>query len=138
MIGGFGGGYFFGPFSKTNGIGLTGVNPGAVVGAYGAWVHSNPLTLTAGGRWLQVNIWPNAYGAIYTVQLGLGPAGSEILFQPSDGSGFYMDWFSAIKWAVPFVISFPVTVPPQTDISIRCASAPGGTNQISATLYIWN
>ena len=138
MIGGFGGGFFFGPFTVTNGHGTMTMVPAAGLGVYGAWAHAAPVVQTASGRWLEIDIWPNDYGAIYLVQIGLGSVGNEVLFQPSDGTGFYIDWFSAIKWTVPFRISFPVTIPALSEFSVRCASAPGGTNQLAANIYLWN
>jgi hypothetical protein len=108
------------------------------LGAYGAWSHLPAPIPTGRGRWLELSLWPQNYGAIYTVQIGLGGAGAERLFQPSDGTGFYIDWFSVIKWSVPFRISFPTSVGIGEEFCIRCASAPGGGADLTANLYLWN
>jgi hypothetical protein len=140
MIGGFGGGFFFAPFTSTQVIGTFTVTSGAGLAVLGPWVHRNPVLLTAGAtRWMELDVWPAVYGSEFTVQIGIGPAGSEVLFQPSTGNGFFIDWFSQILWTVPFRISFPVSVPVGSEFSIRCASAPApGQAVINCAIYIWN
>lgn len=138
MISGFGGGFFFGPFTSTQGFGTYTMLPNALPGVYGAWAHLVVPIPTGSGRWLEASVWPNAYGAIYLVQVGLGALGAEKPFQPSDGTGFYIDWFSGIKWIVPFRISFPTSMLAGQEICCRCASVPGGINQLTANIYLWN
>lgn len=142
QIGSSGGGYFYGPFTSTQIFGPYAPVPAVGVGVYGAWAHLVAPILTGKGRWIEIFVTPPAYGSIYGVQLGLGSVGNEVLFQPSTGpssqSGFYIDWFGAIKWSVPFRIAFPTSVGNGKEISVRCASAPGGGLALSVLIYLWN
>lgn len=137
---GSGGGYFYGPFTSTQGIGpFINITPDAAPLVYGAWNHMAVPVLTGRGRWLQLNIWPNAYGALYFIQIGRGAAGSEILFQPSDGTGFSINWVTTgIMWNVPYTISFPTSTGIGNELAIRCSSFAGGGPNLSAEIYLWN
>lgn len=138
MIAGFGGGFFFGSFTTTQGFGQYVIVPSGAVGVYGAWSHILPIKLTSGGRWLMLQIYPQDYGSVYELQIGLGPAGAEVPFQPTDGTGFYLDWFDTIKWTVPNVISFPVNVGVGQELSLRCWSDPPSGPALSVYIYLWN
>ena len=137
-VGGSGGGYFYGPFVSTQGFGNYTIVPAAGIGAYGAWSHLVAPIPTGRGRWIEILVWPAALGSIYTLQVGIGAAGAETLFQPSDGTGFYIDWFSAIKWPVPFRIFFPTSVGTGREFSLRCASVPGNGANLTGLIYLWN
>ena len=54
MIGGFGGGFFFGPFSSTQRIGIFTSAPGAGAGVYGAWAHLVVPIPNGLSRWLEL------------------------------------------------------------------------------------
>jgi hypothetical protein len=133
-----GGGYFYGPFVSAQGFGTFNITPGVGLGVYGLWAHLAPPIPTGRGRWLELLIWPDGYGSIYTVQIGLGIPSAEGLYQPSDGTGFYIDWFSAIKWIVPFRISFPTSTGKGKELCVRCASIPGAGLDLHAAIYLWN
>lgn len=137
-VGSSGGGYFYGPFVSTQGFGNFTASPSAIPAAYGNWAHLAVAIPTGKGRWFEMIVWPQDYGSIYTVQIGRGAIGAETLFQPSDGTGFYIDWFSAIKWPIPYRLSFPTSVGLNQELCVRCASVPGGGQDLNFILYLWN
>jgi hypothetical protein len=137
-VGGSGGGYFYGPFVSTQSFGTFVCTPGIVINSFGAWAHLPAPVPTGRGRWLEMAVSPADYGCHYRVEIGIGALGSEVSFQPSDGQGFHIDWFSTIKWIVPFRISFPTSVGVGREFSVRCASVPGGGADINVNIWLWN
>jgi hypothetical protein len=114
---------------------------GPVPGVFGAWNHLGGLGgLTVyKGRWIELTIWPSTLTAGYWLQMGIGAPGSEALYQPSSGgTGFFMDWLNVIQFTVPYQISFPVSMPVNSDISFRCASAPAGTGVLGVICTVWS
>ena len=78
------------------------------------------------------------------MQLGLGAIGAETLFQPSDGTGFYIDWSSLIKWPMPYRTSFFISVPAGTEFSVsvfNCSRWRSGAVHFNLSLelrrYAW-
>ena len=138
MIAGFGGGFLAAPFSTTQSIGIFTVIPNAIAGVYGNWSHLGAPILTGSARQIGISIWPIAYGSIYSVQIAMGSVGAEVLWQPSDGSGFYVDWGSLLLWNVPREISFPILISGNKEFSCRCASTPGAGSNLKVNLYLWD
>jgi hypothetical protein len=137
-----GGGFFFSPFSSTQVFGLYTPTPDIVPLSYGPWFHIVPVILTRNARWLTMHVSPGPLPpvATYNVQLGLGPAGFERLWQPSDGNSFYIDWLSPAPatFVIPFVMSFPITVVANNEISVRCSASPAPVGGLNVTLYVFN
>ncbi len=139
---GSGGGFFYGPFTSTQTIGpFINITPDANPLVYGAWNHLVVPIPTGRGRWIEFRVWPPQYGSLYFLQIGIGAAGSEILFQPSYGSGFSINWVNApgsILWPVPYIISFPTSVGINRELSVRCATFAGGGAVLAAEIHLFN
>lgn len=139
QVNGSGGGYFYGPFVSTQTIGpFINVTPDPVAGVYGPWLHLPAPILTGRGRWLELRAWPNVLGSLYFIQIAMGAAGSEVVFQPSDGSGFSVDWAAVVPWTVPYIVAFPTSTGIGRELSIRCSSTPGFGSPLAVEIHLWN
>jgi len=140
---GVGAGFFYGPFTSTQVFGLYTPATTIIPFQYGAWSHLAAPPPTKRARWITMVVSPGSAPPIatYNLQLGLGTAGNEVLWQPSDGNFFYIDWltpFATGGYVTPFVMSFPVSLIPGTEISCRVASSPAPAGQLNVFLYVFN
>jgi hypothetical protein len=135
-----GGGFFFSGFSKCAAF------PGLVVtpdvGAYGVWAHGVPaFVLPHRARFIQVDMEPSGLIAGPTfIQLGTGPIGSEILWQPTGGNGvqaFTLVWTALFTWHNPYSITFPSSLLPGTELCAR-ANIAAGVQTVTISFYAFN
>lgn len=117
----FGGGFFFAPFTQTA---VYRVTVACVVpGVYGAW-SSYITNITFKARWMSLMLTLGAPGQQWEIQLGLGPIGAEVVWQPSlaTGLGGVIDGFLFPVNAdntSSHCISFPITLDAGLQLSAR-------------------
>lgn len=148
----FGGGFFFEPFNQTVMAYTTAV--AGLPGAPGAWTVL--LDPTPRGRWLQIALHTSGLNVgVYMVQLGLGPAGAEVPWQPAiyysggvlqpiaDGVGFWSDvraFFDGVgtvnRPVPPSSYSFPISL--QRGQRLSCRSIGVAGQAVPVQVLIWN
>jgi hypothetical protein len=118
------GGFFYSPFHQCTALAQLTFFCG--VGVYSGWHHAvapGSSLIPHRTRFIHIDISSQGAGVgVYYVQLGLGPVGSEVLWQPSDGNGFYLDLSLAgvlNSWKSPYSFDFPVGLGPNQEISAR-------------------
>lgn len=129
----FGGGYFFAPFDTTATYGNVTLMNGAVVGVPGAWVEVVASSIR--GRWVQIDISNPTVANSYAVQLGIGAAGSEVLWQPTTGIGGFWAEMPIATVHPPRSYNFPVTLPAGTRVVARSAGAVLATIVVILNVY---
>ena len=133
----FGGGFFFAPFSQSAqySIQIACVAPPA----YGPW-SSYITNVTFKARWLTVWLYNGLAGVNWSIQLGLGPPGGEVLWQPSlatgllgavDGFTFHME---SNLLGFP-VLSFPISLETGQQLSARGRTALVGL--VTVRIAMW-
>lgn len=130
-----GGGFFFAPFTKTEVDGTALLIPGGGLAVYGPWAQvSNP---TFRGRWMQLNgRLPNIAGS-YQVQLGLGPAGLQAVWQPNSGTlqAFLFSADIALN-EPPQMYTFPISLDAGQALWAR-GSFAGAPTVFNLVVSIW-
>ncbi len=135
----FGGGFFYQPFQNTAlyyGMLTTGEYH-----EFGAWAQFT-ASLPFPGRWVDLRSYQEQPTSEFRVQLGIGPAGSETIWQPTVSSGIlgfpfsYFGLVSAIS-VPPIIYSFPVTVGQGVRICGRAQNAQDTSETIYCWLSIW-
>lgn len=133
----FGGGFFFAPFSQSAqySIQIACVAPPA----YGLW-SSYITNVTFKARWLTVWLYNGLAGVNWSIQLGLGPPGAEVLWMPSlatgllgaiDGFTFHME---TNFWSHP-VLAFPISLETGQQLSARGRTALVGL--VTVRIAMW-
>lgn len=131
-----GGGFFYSSFTQVSAF--NNFLPICGSGIYGNWAHlAPPALLPHRGRWIHVDIAYPAQAGFYFFQLGLGGPGAEILWQPTDGNGFPVDW-SGPAWNNPFSIEFPSSLVVGQEICCRSMVFVGLGVATPINIFIFN
>ena len=146
-------GFFYERFISTQAYTQLAVSANAIIGTFGAWAHFAAGTLKTGkARWLQLVVMPDGgWNNLYALQLGLGAAGAETLWQPTTnpipGSypGFVIDFFTTlldgtgqpVHTLMPWMLGFPVSTEANQELCARCLSVPGG-GKLKVDIYLFN
>jgi hypothetical protein len=141
-----GGGFLFRPFSRTQVYGPIIAPASMVLWMWGPWVHPAIPQVTTESRWVSlVNYWTDGSSRAGRFQLGIGPAGSETIWLPNNDTAIAIEGnkgtfdynIDANQPSVPYVITFPFSVAPGLDISVRHrCSLPGAIN-LHTIIYLW-
>jgi hypothetical protein len=147
-MGGFassGGGFFFSPFTFSYSFNL---NIAELPGVPGDW-YPIVLNTPKPGRWMQLCISEINTNTLYSLQLGIGAAGAQTVWQPTLGN--FIDptfdirpfintvslpdnWKSTLKY-----YNFPISLPRASNLWVRVFStappSPGATCHIEAMIW---
>jgi hypothetical protein len=136
MIGGFGGGFFFAPFTFSFQYAANVPTAFPNAGVPGPWYPLiDPLPTSI--RWIDLKFTHQNYGGGQAVdmyfQLGLAPggsaAGSETVFQPTNGFGFLFSPGSQAEFQYKDMYSynFPASIISGQRLSVRINAPQLGT-----------
>ena len=132
----FGGGFFFQSFTQSI-VDLTAIPaPGTGLANYGVWTELTPATPR--GRWVQLDVPQvnNFNVALINIQFGIGPAGLEVLFQPTGGDlGAFQ--FRCNLSTVTGHYSFPTTMPGNVRLCARASSNHALVTSITLITCVW-
>jgi len=135
----FGGGFFYAPFTQSAQYGIPIVAPD-VLGGFGPW-SSYITNVTFKARWLVMDLTVGGASPTLHIQLGLGPPGGEIVWQPSlaTGLGGVVNGFRFVLDAAGNGVrnlAFPITVDEGLQLSARGRVTPA-VGIVTVNIAMW-
>jgi len=143
MINGFGGGFFFAPFTYALAFAANISSSGSLINQIGPWsTVVDPLPQAA--RWVQMMFLDGTSDGEWFLQLGLAPGGSapgsEVVFQPTVGVGFFHTGGDGnnFQTKTKTTYNFPVSIQNGQRLSIRVSSYNRASIQVLGSfINVW-